>query len=223
MFIGALLPLTEASYRHHRHLPLSERMQFDPTPLQLGANVPETMHFFHQFEGCMELSASHEQVSQYLDAHQEWFCRCAHPMQVEPIGNNGYTLLIGRYGSFGFEIEPQISLHLLPQNYNLYRIETIPALPAARECYDVDFRASLRLVDQPAGEVATSQPTRVQWDLDLDVAIAFPAFIRRLPLGLIQYTGDRILQLIVQQVSQRLMAKVQADFHATLTGTPHPA
>ena len=105
-------------------------------------------------------------------------------------------------------------------------IETIPAPNDNSEGYWVDFHASLRLVDSPADGTTTesiessSQLTQVEWDLDLDVTIAFPGFIRRLPIGLIQYTGDQVLKLIVQQVSQRLMAKVQADFHATLESIP---
>ena len=181
-----LLPLTEASHRDCRHLPFTERMQFDFTPSQLKANVPETMHFFNQFEGCMALSADRQRVTQYLDHHQEWFCRCAQPMQVEPIGNNGYSLVIGRYGALGFELEPQISLHLLPQQAGVYRIETIPTPSDESKSYWVDFHASMRLVDSPEDKTsehrrALSPLTRVEWNLDLDVAISFPCFIRRLP------------------------------------------
>jgi hypothetical protein len=45
----------------------------------------------------------------------------------------------------------------------------------------------------------------------------FPKFIRRLPQGLIQGTGDRVLAQIVRQVSRRLTAKVQDDFHASFS------
>ena len=200
-------------------------MQFDLTSPESEANLPKSMHFCNQFEGCMELSADRQRVSQYLDQHQGWFRRCARPMQVEPIGENGYGLTIGRYGSFGFEIEPHIDLHLLPQQEGTYRIETIPALTDEDRGYQVDFQASLRLMDDAddgsPNQVGEPLPplTRVEWDLDLGVAIVFPGFIRRLPIGLIQYTGDQILKRIVRQVSQRLMAKVQADFHATLEGS----
>ena len=56
----------------------------------------------------------------------------------------------------------------------------------------------------------------MQWTLDLGVAIHFPKFIYRLPHKLIQYTGDKVLTQIVRQVSKRLTAKVQEDFHSTV-------
>ena len=217
-----LLPLTEASRRDYHNLPFTDRMHFDLTPSEIDENIPQAMHFGNQFEGCMELSANRQQVIQYLDRHQDWFCRCAQPMHVKPIGNNGYSLVVGRYGSFGFEIEPQIGLHLLPQTQGVYRIETIPTTNDQSQGYWVDFQASLQLVEGPTletNEIASDplpQLTRVEWGLDLNVAIVFPSFIRRFPKGLIQYTGDQVLKLIVHQVSQRLMAKVQTDFHTTV-------
>lgn len=55
----------------------------------------------------------------------------------------------------------------------------------------------------------------MEWDLALDVAIVFPQFILRLPRKMIQGAGDKLLQQIVRQISQRLTKKVQNDFHAT--------
>ncbi len=196
---------------------LAEEQSNQSEKLSLAAVAPHTdvnlVHFHSHFVGAMELNADPETVARYLDVHQGWFCRCAHPMTVEPIGEHGYLLTIGRYGSFGFEVEPKIGLHLLPPDEKgIYRIETIPGL-SEEKGYQVDFRAALELVGQ-------SEPphlsTHVEWTLELDVALLFPKFIRRLPHALIQGTGDRLLTQIVRQVSRRLTTKVQDDFHASL-------
>ncbi|MCG9892775.1 MAG: DUF1997 domain-containing protein [Thermosynechococcaceae cyanobacterium MS004] len=172
--------------------------------------------FRSHFVGNMALKSDAETVKQYLDAHNGWFCRCAHPMSVEPVGTDGYQLIVGRYGSLGYEIEPKIGLRLLPpDDQGVYRIETIPESPDAELMYQVDFKAALRLVDSPASDDAIAL-TQVEWTLDLDVSLLFPRFIRRLPQSLIKATGDRLLQQIVRQVSRRLTAKVQDDFHASL-------
>ncbi|NDD21624.1 MAG: DUF1997 domain-containing protein [Synechococcaceae bacterium WBA_3_309] len=121
----------------------------------------------------MEMRAPAAAVASYLDVHQGWFVRCAAPMQVEPVGQNGYHLILGKFGNFGFELEPSIDLELLPQAEGIYRIETIPAsrLTVEKDGYAVDFQASLQLV--PEGEY-----TLVEWELDLEVAIRLPAFIQ---------------------------------------------
>jgi Protein of unknown function (DUF1997) len=172
--------------------------------------------FRSHFVGSMELKADATKVTQYLDAHQGWFCRCAHPMTVEPVDEDGYLLTIGRYGSMGYEVEPKIGLRLLPPDeQGVYRIETIPDTTDQSQMYQVDFQAALRLVDRPSDGAAATE-THVEWTLDLEVSLLFPRFIRRLPQALIQGTGDRLLQQIVRQVSRRLTAKVQDDFHTSL-------
>jgi hypothetical protein len=192
------------------------------TALQNGA---ELTYFQSHFVGSMELRSDAQTVTQYLNAHQGWFCRCAHPMMVDPVGEHGYLLTVGRYGSFGFEVEPKIGLHLLPPDeQGVYRIETIPDLVSEDQGYKVDFQASLQLVDCPISNAEASYPetnsvTHVQWDLDLSVSLLFPKFIRRLPHALIQVTGDRLLHQIVRQVSRRLTAKVQDDFNKNLAET----
>jgi hypothetical protein len=168
--------------------------------------------FHSHFQGCMDLKGDRPTVMRYLDAHQGWFTRCAPPMQVTPLTDNGYEITIGRFGSHGFEVEPKIGLHLLPQEEGVYRIETLTLPQDAHQHYQVDFQASLQVVEE--GD-SNSPCSRVEWQLDLGVKIQFPRFIYRLPMNLIQYTGDRILTQIVRQVSRRLTAKVQADFHKT--------
>jgi Protein of unknown function (DUF1997) len=187
------------------------------------ANVGTPTEFYGCYCDCMEMYASASQVAEYLNSHASWFARCAEPMQVQPLGENGYALIIGRFGSFGYEVEPKIGLELLPPESGVYRIRTIPIPNYQAPGYDVDYRASMRLQEHPIDEAAaiSGQITRVEWDLDLKVYLHFPRFIQRLPKSLIQSTGDRLLNQIVRQVSRRLTRKVQVDFHQSL-GIPFP-
>ena len=73
-------------------------------------------------------------VAHYLDHHEGWFRRCAAPMQVEALGRNGYVLTLGRFGNFGFEVEPTIGLELMPQSRGVYRICTVPPEQFERWC-----------------------------------------------------------------------------------------
>lgn len=194
-------------------------------------SVIEPTRFYNRFVDCMEMYADRQTVAAYFDLHQEWFRRCAHPMKVEAIGDNSYALVIGRFGSFGYEIEPKIGLDLLPQQEGVYRIETVPVPNYVALGYDVDFQASMELVELPTHEVLQGQArpqgklperiTRVQWQLDLTVMILFPRFIHALPKSLIQTTGDQVLGQVVRQVSNRLTRKVQEDFHKS-QGVPLP-
>jgi Protein of unknown function (DUF1997) len=193
------------------------------TPEDAAQTVNELTQFSSQFKDQMELCADSSTVADYFDRHHEWFRRCALPMTVESIGKNSYALLIGKFGSFGFELEPKIGLDLLPQNEGIYRIETV-AIPGYEPTgYDVDFQAAMELVEMPRPEATIElgdasnpileQVTLVQWTLDLTVTIQFPRFIHALPKPLIQSTGDRLLKQIVRQVSTRLTRKVLEDFH----------
>ena len=179
----------------------------------VGETVEKSFTFHSQFDGCMALKGDRATVMEYLDAHQGWFCRCAEPMEVDPLGDNGYSITVGHYGAHGFEVEPKIALHLLPHDAGVYRIETLPLPDQQHQCYEVGFDAELSLVE---AETIDSPLTRVEWTLDLHVSIHFPKFIYRLPNKLIQYTGDALLTQIVKQVSKRLTAKVQDDFHQSL-------
>lgn len=187
----------------------------------------ELEHFrFHGcFEDCMEMYASPQVVAEYLNAHHEWFRRCAQPMKAEPLGENGYALVIGKFGSFGYEVEPKIGLNLLPPEDSIYRIRTISIPGYVAPGYDVDFNAAMKLVEVKTDSVEgntefsknlPSTITRIEWELDLAVFIKFPRFIHRLPKSLIQSTGDRLLAQIVRQVNRRLTQKVQEDFHTSL-------
>lgn len=195
---------------------LPQTSETEMSPLQ-------PLMFRTEFQGWMDMYAPVPEVEAYLDAHQGWFVRCARPMQAEPIGETGYILTIGRFGSFGYTVEPKIGLNLLPEDDCVYRIETVPVPDQPYLNYDVDFQAAMTL--NPRSVDANDQEllglnvrgyTHVTWNLNLDVEIIFPRFIYRLPQRLLQSTGDRILAQIVKQVSHRLTAKVQDDFHKTL-------
>ncbi|MFZ4566011.1 MAG: DUF1997 domain-containing protein [Prochlorococcaceae cyanobacterium] len=182
-------------------------------PRQPRSGVDESLWrtYRSSFSDVMEMMAPVSQVASYLDAHERWFSRCAAPMQVEPVGSQGYRLTLGRFGNFGFEVEPTIALELLPQNQGVYRIDTIPEPRGAKaDLYAVDFRACLEL----APDRDQREATEVNWQLDLEVAIRLPAFIGVLPESLVQSSGDHLLRQIVRQVSRRLTWKVQEDFHA---------
>ena len=168
----------------------------------------------------MEMMSASDQVEEYLDRHQGWFERCAAPMRVHPIDAQSYDLTLGKFGNFGFEVEPTIALRLLPQHKGIYRIETIPSTPNAQdlsEHYDVDFQASMPLIPMQKSSDQANEPlgTSVQWDLDLSVWIRLPKVITILPDQLVQSSGDHLLKQIVRQISRRLTWKVQEDFHSS--------
>ncbi len=173
---------------------------------------PRVRCYASAFSDLMEMRAPVAVVGRYLDHHEGWFRRCATPMTVRPLGPNGYALTLGRFGNFGFEVEPTIGLELLPQAQGVYRIATVPSSqpPTALEgLYDVEFNAALRL------ESLAEDHTEVRWDLDLSVWIQLPGVISFLPDGLVHSSGDHLLRQIVRQISRRLTWKVQEDFHAS--------
>ncbi|MBV6623815.1 MAG: DUF1997 domain-containing protein [Rivularia sp. (in: Bacteria)] len=196
---------------------ISESQSF-PLEVDLQVDLEQQTKFYGTFSDCMELYAPAETVANYLNNHSEWFSRCAQPMKVKPLGENGYEIIIGRFGAFNYDVEPKIGLELLPPQEGVYRIRTIPIPDYQPPGYDVDYRASLQLVESE-NEDNTAQltpKTRVEWQLYLTVYVEFPNFIKRLPKSLIQTTGDRLLNQIVRQVSRRLTRKVQEDFHQSL-------
>lgn len=188
----------------------------------------KAIHFQTHFEGSMEMYSDGETVAQYLQSHQGWFCRCAQPMTVEPYGENGYVLTVGRFGALGFDVEPKIAVVLEPPENGQYFMHTIPLPDPTFLGYEVDYQAVMELAEiarSDAGEGMekvyrkkglTELPevvTKVQWQLNMDVAVFFPKYIHKLPISLIRKTGDRLLAEIIRQVSPRLTHKVQQDFH----------
>lgn len=192
--------------------------------------------FFHtQFVGQMDMFAEREQVAAYLQAHQGWFYRCAQPMTVIPLGDNGYILTVGQFGALGIEVEPKIAVVLEPPQADQYWMHTIPLPDLTAQGYEVDYQAVMTLLEltapafsldlnhffQKQGLALPDRITRIEWQLRMKVAVQFPQYIYKLPLGLIQKTGDRLLTEIVRQVSPRLTYKVQQDFHSE-RGLPLP-
>lgn len=168
-------------------------------------------------------------VADYLNAHEGWFCRCARPMKVEPLGNNGYILVIGRFNSLGYQVEPKIAVVLEPPVDRVYDMHTIPVSEGEPLGYEVNFQASMELTasDPECDErlkasfakkriALPATSTKVNWTLSLSVKVDFPKFISKFSPSLIESTGDRLLAQIVRQVSPRLTHKVQQDFHARL-------
>ena len=159
-------------------------------------------------------------------------------MTVDSLDRDAYLLTLGRFGNFGFEVEPTIALELLPQDNGVYEIVTLPIpeqSPSLQGLYDVDFNASLRLDEtdlqalSAAGAVEVSNEevdrlmahTLVRWQLDLAVWIRLPSMLNLLPERLVQSSGDHLLKQIVRQISRKLTWKVQEDFHAN-HGIPCP-
>ncbi len=186
--------------------------------------------FEGNFVGYMDMYSDADTVAKYLDAHDHWFVSCAHPMKVEPLGNNGYTLIVGRFSSFGYEVEPQVALVFHPAQNRVYTMHTVPVPNYEYPGYEVQYDAAMELQEitpeQILGTKITkvfadqesipSMVTRVSWQLDLTVTVDFPKFIYKLPVSLIQKTGDHLLSQIVRQISPRLTYKVQKDFHTGL-------
>ncbi|MEM1369000.1 MAG: DUF1997 domain-containing protein, partial [Cyanobacteria bacterium P01_H01_bin.15] len=189
-------------------------------------SLSQAMHFQTAFAGVMEMHSCPETVANYLNAHEQWFCRCAQPMQAEPFGDRGYLLRIGRFKQFGYEVEPCMCVVLKPPVDRTYVMHTVPGEKALQQGYEVDYQASLSLeeVVTSAAKQTANFPdliTQVTWQLQLHVWVQFPRFIYRLPSSLLQATGDRLLSQIVRQVSPRLTQKVQKDFH-NQQGLPLP-
>lgn len=171
--------------------------------------------FRGNYAGCMDMGADRQTVARYLDDHRAWFLRCAHPMTATPLGSHGYALTVGHFGALGYNIEPQVGLHLLPQDQGVYRITTVPVPGYDPPGYDVDFNAALELNECP-DDSDRGYITRVDWELSLKVWVHFPRFIHALPKRIIQTTGDHLLSQVVRQASRCLTHKVQEDFHQTL-------
>ena len=187
----------------------------------------EQTWFHSHFEDCMEMFADLDTVAEYLSQHSGWFCRCALPMKTQPLGNNSYDLLIGRFGALGYQVEARIGLELVPPDENgIYRIRTVPIPGYVAPGYEVDFQATMKLVELSPEQVCAKQGiklsecpkviTGAEWRLDLAVGLRFPKFIRSMSQSLIQKTGDALLAKIVKQVSRRLTEKTQQDFHSTI-------
>ncbi|QQE66921.1 hypothetical protein GFS31_36260 [Leptolyngbya sp. BL0902] len=185
--------------------PQAKSQSADPGP-------EETLLFEGRYAGQMDMAADVGTVGQYLNGHRCWFPRCAHPMQVSPISDHGYALVVGRFSVLGYEVEPQVGLYLSPLDHGIYRIDTMPIPGYVPPGYDVNFQSVLTLREEhPQG----APLTQVDWTLTLTVGIHKPRFLNALPQALVKASGDKLLNQVVRQVSKRLTRKVQEDFHHT--------
>ncbi|MGD1717335.1 DUF1997 domain-containing protein [Hydrocoleum sp. CS-953] len=192
-------------------------------------DTPETSKitwFNTKYSDCMELYVDVETVANHFASHRNWFCRCAHPMKVQPIGENGYDLLVGKFGSFGYHVEARVGLELVPpDSAGIYRIRNIDVPNYTPPGYEIKFQSEMKLVELPTEQFCTQKEiqklglppviTGAKWDLDLTVGVKFPEFILKMSPGLIQKTGNNLLLKIVRQVSRCLSYKTQIDFHTT--------
>ncbi|MGB3138393.1 MAG: DUF1997 domain-containing protein [Nodosilinea sp.] len=165
------------------------------------------------YAGKMEMAGDIDTVGRYLNSHQGWFTRCAQPMQVEPISDHGYALVVGRFSVLGYEVEPKVGLYLSPLDHKVYRIDTIPVPGYVPPGYDVDFHAVMRLKEGAEALSLATPLTQVDWNLSLAVKIHMPRILSSVPRSLLKTSGDRLLNQVVRQVSKRLTRKVQEDFH----------
>ena len=186
--------------------------------------------FQGNFIGYMDMYSDADTVATYLDAHDHWFVHCAHPMKVEPLGDNGYTLIVGSFSSLGHEVEPKVALVFHPATKRVYKMHTVPVPNYEYPGYEVQYDAEMELQELtpeqilgpnitkvfPYKKSIPSVMTRINWQLDLVVTVDVPPLISRFPFSLVQKTGDRLLSQIVRQISPRLTYKVQKDFHTRL-------
>ncbi len=199
---------------------------------ELSALATENKNFLFQssFVGYMDMYSDYQTVADYLDSHEGWFCRCSKPMQVEPLGKNGYILSVGHFSYFGYDVEPKIAVVLNPPHNGKYTMHTVPIPGYQAPGYEVSYKSQMELQELDLQETLGKQVKqifksnkscpdiiiRVGWTLDMSVTVDFPKFIHKLPSSLIQNTGDRLLAQIVRQISPRLTYKVQQDFHTRL-------
>lgn len=219
----------QSKYINHQQNTCLEIPTADLRQINHGNSVkqPRVFVFDVNFRGKMDMHSDVETVAEYLNAHEGWFCRCAHPMKVNPLKENGYVLTIGKYGSFGYEVEPKIGIVLNPPVDRVYRMHTIPIPDLDSMGYEVNYDAVMKLQEISinsasrfnnglfSSQMNLSCITQVTWELDLKVEVEFPQFISKLSPRLIQLTGDKLLAQIVRQVSPRLTYKVQKDFHSS--------
>lgn len=126
--------------------PLIDEVNESPTDSSLSF-PPVT--FQANFVGMMEMYSDEETVCNYLSDHQGWFVRCAEPMKAVPFGNNGYTLIVGRYGAFGYYVEPQMSVILEPPQSMHYAMYSVANPEFNHQGYSVNYRSEMDIESIP--------------------------------------------------------------------------
>jgi len=164
------------------------------------------MRFQTQLNDQVVIACSSSFAYWYLQWHSVWFPNCAKPMQTKLIRHNAYQLTVGRFGAFGYQVEPRINLQMTPF-LDSFRISTLP-LQDDGQLYEVDFQAEMAIVP------IDSHRCQINWELNLVVEIPFPDFINAMPQKLIQKTGDRLLARVVREISKSVNEKIAVDFAA---------
>lgn len=175
------------------------------------------------YAGGLQLYSDPDQVRDYLADHSGWFCRCAHPIQTEPLGADGYILNLGNYRFFEQVVMPRFGLFLIAEPTGGYWIQTIREIETHSLGYEVDFHSEMTLVDAPTvAEIPkhlvnsdSRKSTWIVWNLKLVVTVYLPRVIQKLPRSLVRAVAFRLLDQTVRQISRRLSTKVQTDFHQT--------
>lgn len=213
----------------HETLEIDKKLINDCYLNQITINTLEnnkTTWFKVKYSDYMQLYVDVETVAKHFNSHKNWFYRCAYPMKVEPLGENGYDLLVGKFGSFGYQIEARVGLELVPSDSpRKYRIRNIKLPNYTAPGYEIKFQSEMELVELPTDQFHNQKEiqkwglpnvmTGVEWDLDLTVGVKFPEFIQKMSPTLIENTGNNLLVKIVRQVSRYLSYKTQIDFHKT--------
>lgn len=192
----------------------SEALPVEAAPL---GHLGDALMLEGHYAGKMDMAADLDTVGRYLNSHRGWFTRCAHPMQVEPISDHGYGLVVGHFAVLGYEVEPKVGLYLSPLDHRVYRIDTMPVPGYVPPGYEVDFHAIMRLQENTDVSPPAMSLTQVDWELTLVVKIHMPRMLNSVPRSLLKSSGDRLLNQVVRQVSKRLTRKVQEDFHHSHT------
>ena len=150
-------------------------------------------------------------VAAYLDDHQELVPRCASPMQVEAIDQKSYSLTLGRFGNFGFEVEPTIALRSCRS-----RKGSTGSKPCRRAASPWPAGSLRRRLPRPgcAGSPKQDTPHRAMGSGSQASGSAAQGD-HHAAGSVVQSSGDHLLRQIVRQISRRLTWKVQEDFHAT--------
>lgn len=195
---------------------------------KLEINSQNPISFQSSFCGIVEMYSDEDTVTNYLNDHQGWFVRCASPMKAEPFGDNGYTLIIGNYGAFGYNVNPQMSVILESSQSKYYSMYSVNNPDFNYSGYEVDYRSNMSIESIPLCQASVGiekvysqygknflpeNITKINWHLDLQVKVRFPPFIYKIPMSIIQNTGDRLLSQIIKQISPHLSYKMQKDFH----------
>jgi len=178
------------------NVPLTDKSDSMQLTCDDSLEQQQTFVFTAKFTGRMDMHSDLETVATYLNAHEGWFYRCAEPMTVLPLGENGYvlTIPIPDYETPGYDVNYLASMELkeVVGNQDVANKGFFNQKPVIPQCI-----------------------TQVNWNLDLSVKVEFPKFMAKFSSALIQATGDRLLAQIIRQVSPRLTYKVQEDFHSS--------